>query len=129
MAKNGDCPHTIMVVDDSRDIRELLKEVLNIHGYKVLEATNGQEAVEIARQECPDLILMDLTMPVLDGYAATRQIREEADICSVPIVACSAYTTLDHRAKAFAVGCNEFITKPIDFVQLSNLLSHFLVAA
>jgi two-component system, cell cycle response regulator DivK len=118
-----------MVVDDSADIHDLLKEVLSMSGHNVIEATNGQEAVEIARQECPDLIFMDLCMPVLDGYAATQQIREAAEICDVPIIACSAYATSDHRAKAFAVGCNEYITKPIEFTHLNNLLCRFLMAA
>ena len=129
MAKNDNCAHTIMVVDDSEDIRDVLKETLNMYGYNVVEATDGQEAVEIAKSELPDLILMDLCMPVLDGYAATRLIREAAETSDVPIVACSALDTLDHRAKAFAVGCNGYITKPIDFVYLSNLLCRFLVAA
>lgn len=129
MAKNDNCPHTIMVVDDAEDIREMLKAALSIRGYKVVEAMNGQQAVEIARQERPDLILMDLCMPVLDGYAATRQIREEAIMCNVPIVACSANATSDHRIKALAVGCNEYITKPINFTQLNNLLCRFLIAA
>lgn len=96
VAKKGNYPQTIMVVDDSDDIRELLRDVLSSEGYNVVETKNGQDAVEIARQACPDLILMDLSMPVLDGYAATRQIREAAEICDVPIVACSAYTSSDH---------------------------------
>ena len=95
MAKKGNYPQTIMV-DDSDDIRELLRDVLNSEGYSEVETKNGQDAVEIARQACPDLTLMDLSMPVLDGYAATGQIREAAEICDVPIVACSAYTSSDH---------------------------------
>jgi two-component system cell cycle response regulator DivK len=96
MAKKSNHPQTIMVVDDSDDIRELFRDVLSSEGYNVIEAKNGQDAVEIARQACPDLTLMDLSMPVLDGSAATRRIREAAEICDVPIVACSAYTSSDH---------------------------------
>jgi len=129
MANKDEGQHTIMVVDDAKDIRELLRITLNLRGYKVVEAANGQEAVELALRECPDLILMDLTMPVLDGYGAARQIRDTAEICEVPMVACSACTTLDHRAKALAVGFNAYLTKPFDFIQLSALLSGFLVAA
>ncbi len=129
MVKNNDGSHTILVVDDSEDIREVLKASLNKRGYKVVEAVNGKEAVEIAKSVGPDLILMDLTMPVLDGYAATRQIREAEEMSDVPIVACSACTTVDHRAKALAVGCNEYITKPIDFIYLNFLLSRFLTTA
>lgn len=129
MAKKDEGQHTIMVVDDSEDIRELLRITLNLRGYKVVEAVNGEEAVELARRECPDLILMDLTMPVLDGYGATQQIREAAGICDVPIVACSASTTFDHRAKALAAGCNAYLTKPINFIDLNTLLSRYLMAA
>ena len=129
MPKNDEGARTIMIVDDSEDIREILRTILNLCGFNVVEAINGQEAVEIAKRECPDLILMDLMMPVLDGYAATQQIREATETCNVPIVACSACATLDHRAKALAVGCNEYIAKPIDFIHLNKLLTRFLMAA
>jgi two-component system, cell cycle response regulator DivK len=116
----------VMIVDDSNDIREMVKFVLDSRGYKVIEAANGQEALKIARAECPDLILMDLNMPVLDGFGATRSIREMTDMCDVPIVAISAHDTVDHRAKAFAVGFNDYLTKPIDFVRLFDLIHRFL---
>jgi two-component system, cell cycle response regulator DivK len=97
MAKKGNYPQTIMVVDDSDDIRELLRDVLSSEGYNVVETKNGARCgrdcqVSMSRH----LTLMDLSMPVLDGYAATRQIREAAEICDIPIVACSAYTSSDH---------------------------------
>lgn len=129
MAKNQASSHTVMVVDDCEDIRLMLTAMLNILGYRVVEARDGQEAVEIAKGACPDLILMDLSMPVLDGYAATRLIREAAEICNVPIVACSAHDTIDHRIKALNVGCNAYITKPVALAKLNTVVGDFLMAA
>lgn len=119
----------ILVVDDAECIRDVLKEVLRESGYHVVEATNGQEAVEVAQRECPDLILMDLSMPVLDGFAATRRIRETEGISEVLIVACTSHNTSDHRAKALAVGFNEYLTKPVSFIQLRTVLDRLLKAA
>lgn len=118
----------VLVVDDSDDIREMVKFVLESRGYRVLEAVNGQEALKIAMKECPRLILMDLNMPVLDGFGATRGIREITRMCEVPIVAISAHNTIDHRAKASAVGFNAYLTKPINFVQMMELIRHFIPA-
>jgi CheY-like chemotaxis protein len=118
-----------MIVDDSDDIRSMLKLVLDMRGYRVIEAANGQEAVEIAQTTCPDLVLMDLSMPVLDGFGAVRAMREIEQMCAAPIVAISAHNTPDHRAKAFAVGFNDYLTKPIDFSQLVNLVGRLLQTA
>jgi CheY-like chemotaxis protein len=116
----------ILVVDDSSDARELLKFVLQMKGYKVLEAADGQKGVEIAKREHPDLILMDLSMPILDGYTAVRYIREAKEISNVPIVACSAHDR--ERPRALTVGFNEFVSKPVDLTELESLVSHFTVA-
>jgi CheY-like chemotaxis protein len=119
----------VMIVDDSDDIREMVKFALDSHGYRVVEAVNGQEALMIALRHCPDLIIMDLSMPVLDGFGATRGLRKITEMCNVPIVALSAHNTLDHRAKAIAVGFNDFLTKPINFTQLFALIRRFLAPA
>lgn len=116
----------VMVVDDADDIRRMLKFVLDMRGYRVVEAANGREAVEIAQSNCPDVILMDLSMPVLDGYGAVRELRRSAKTRSAPIIAISAHDTVDHRNKAFAVGFNEYLTKPIDFIQVADLIQRFL---
>ena len=129
MVKNSDSQFLVMVVDDEKDIREMLIVVLYAHGCRVLEAENGREAVEIARRECPDMIFMDLSMPLLDGFAAAEQIREIKETRDVPIVACSAHDTYAYRIRALAVGFNEYLTKPIDFVRLQNLVHRFLIAA
>ena len=91
-----------MVVDDHEDTRLLLRHVLETKGYRVLEAINGQEAVDIADREHPDLILMDLDLPILDGISATQRIRHQAKMVSVPIVAVTAYPMSYTRVKAFA---------------------------
>jgi two-component system cell cycle response regulator DivK len=118
----------ILIVEDSEDNREILRYILRSIGYGVLEAANGAQAVEIYRTRRPDLVLMDLSMPVLDGYGATQLIRE-IDGDAVPIIALSAHATRDHRKRAAAVGFNDYLTKPIDFAQLETVLHRYLSAA
>jgi CheY-like chemotaxis protein len=115
-----------MVVEDYEDTRALLKFGLEGMGYTVLEASNGQEAVDIAERERPDLILMDLDLPILDGIAATQRIRQQAEMESVPIVAVTAYPMSYTHVKAFAKGCNEYMPKPIDMSELARLVDRYL---
>ncbi|HVG35672.1 MAG TPA: response regulator [Pyrinomonadaceae bacterium] len=125
-ATDRDELQTIMVVEDFEDNRFMMRRLLEMSGYQVLEAINGEEAVEIAKRERPHLILMDLSLPLLDGLAATRRIRQEAELRDVPIVAVSAHDTADFHADALAAGCNDYVTKPIDFDQLEALLGKLL---
>lgn len=124
MDKGG--PRSVMVVEDFEDNRFMMRRLLEMSGYRVLEAINGEEAVKIAQRERPDLILMDLSLPLLDGLAATRRIREVEELRDVPIVAVSAHDTADFHADALAAGCNDYVTKPIDFDQLESLLARLL---
>ncbi len=117
---------TVLVVEDFEDNRFMMRRLLEMSGYQVLEAVDGQQAVEMARQENPQLILMDLSLPKLDGLAATRRIREHVELKKIPIVAVSAHDTADFHAQALAAGCNEYVTKPIDFDQLMNLLEKLI---
>lgn len=126
MPENNGAGPTVIVVDDCADIRDLLRYTLEMRGCCVLEAENGREAVELAQRECPNLILMDLNMPVLDGLAAARILRGLAGMCDVPIIAISANGIESHRAAAFAAGCNEYLTKPVDLVRLDQLLNSLL---
>lgn len=119
----------ILVVEDSEDNREILRFILRSIGYGVLEAANGEQAFEICKTRRPDLILMDLSMPVLDGYGAARKIREIEGAGAVPIIAISAHATIDHRAKARALGFNDYLTKPIDFAHLEAVLHRYLNTA
>ena len=115
-----------MVVEDYDDTRALLKHGLELMGYSVVEAINGQEAVDTAERERPDLILMDLDLPILDGIAATQRIRQQAEMEKVPIVALTAYPMSYTHVKAFAKGCNEYMPKPIDMSELEKLVDRYL---
>ena len=116
----------VLVVEDFEDNRFMMRRLLEMSGYRVVEAVNGEQAVEAAVGERPDLILMDLSLPKLDGLAATRRIRQHEALSKVPIVAVSAHDTTDFHADALAAGCNEYVTKPIDFDQLEELLKKLL---
>jgi CheY-like chemotaxis protein len=118
-----------LVVDDSDDVRELMRLQLLFAGYRVLEARDGAEAVETARRECPDLILMNIHMPVMDGIAATRLLRQAEGLCEVVIVAFSALTSGDHRGSALATGCDAFANKMQGILQPADTVRRILPAA
>lgn len=117
---------TIMVVDDSDDIRELVCMWLRGAGYRVVEATNGFEAVALAPRTYPSLILMDLGMPVMDGYEATRRIKALPSCSRVPVVAVSAYCDPGDQRKALEAGCVECVSKPVDLQGIDRLISRHL---
>ncbi|HVF27187.1 MAG TPA: response regulator [Pyrinomonadaceae bacterium] len=117
---------TVLLVEDFEDNRFMMRRLLEMSGYQVVEAVNGQEAVDISQRELPDLILMDLSLPLLDGLTATRRIRTRPELEKVPIVAVSAHDTADFHAEALAAGCNEYVTKPIDFDELEGLLKRLI---
>jgi len=113
-------------VEDFEDSRFMMRRLLEMAGYSVVEATDGEEAIELAVNEQPELILMDLSLPKLDGLTATRRIRQHRRLSQVPIVAVSAHDSPGSRIEALAAGCDEYVTKPIDFDQLSSLLNRLL---
>jgi two-component system, cell cycle response regulator DivK len=117
---------TILVVEDYDDARELISLWLKGSGYRVIEARDGAEAVDVARHECPDLVIMDMSLPTLDGLTATQAIREIEGLCHVPIIACSANDVREWADKALAAGCNEFVSKPVDFAALEKALKRLL---
>jgi two-component system, cell cycle response regulator DivK len=120
-------PYTILVAEDFDDTRILLKRVLLSGGYRVVEAVNGREAVEYVKQDCPDLILMDLNMPEMDGLEATEQIRECRELCKdVVILAITAHDTYGMKEAALEAGCDGYLTKPIDFDRLDTILGRLL---
>jgi two-component system cell cycle response regulator DivK len=126
MEEKRDARPTVLVVEDFEDNRFMMRRLLEMSGYRVVEAVNGQQAVEAACEENPDVILMDLSLPMLDGLAATRRIRERDRHSRIPIIAVSAHDSADFHAEALAAGCNEYVTKPIDFDQLIQLLDRLL---
>lgn len=119
-------PPTVLLVEDYEDNRVMMKQLLEMSGYKVFEATNGDQAIKMARIEIPDLILMDLSLPRVDGLSATRQIRAVPYLKNVPIIAVSAHDSADFHAEALASGCNEYVTKPIDFGELEDVIRELL---
>ncbi len=119
-----------MVVDDNESMRELIGMHLRIHGYEVVEAADGSEAVELVRRECPALILMDINMPVMDGLEATRLIRAIKDLCRMPIVAISAYGDgSNNRLEALAAGCDEYVSKTKGITELPSIIERHLRTA
>jgi CheY-like chemotaxis protein len=127
MRQNGTALLTVLVVDDFDDARLTLRRLLERRDYRVVEARNGQEAVELVRQSCPDLILLDLNMPQMDGLEAAKQIRACRDLCAkVPIVALTAYDTYGMKEAAIEAGCDDYLTRPIDFEQLDRVLQRYL---
>ena len=124
MDEQGDARPIVLVVEDFEDNRFMMRRLLEMSGYRVVEAVNGNQAVEEAASQSPDIILMDLSLPQLDGLAATRRIRSQEGSRKVPIIAVSAHDSADFHAEALAAGCNEYVTKPIDFDQLVQLLDH-----
>ena len=126
MKKKAAEPPTVLLVEDTEDNRFMMRRLLEMSGYRVVEAMNGEEAVKLARSESPQLILMDLSLPVIDGLAATRLIRKLPDCESTPIIAVSAHDTSDFQSEAIAAGCNSYVTKPIDFNELEKLINQLL---
>lgn len=112
----------VLVVEDHEDTRFILRTILERSGCRVVEAADGFEAVEMAGREQPDLILMDGSLPLLSGLAATRLIRQDTLLQEVLIVALSGWATPSFHAAALAAGCNECLDKPIDFKRLKSLL-------
>lgn len=113
---------TVLLVEDTEDNRQMMGRLLEMSGFRVVEATNGQEAVEAAARENPKIILMDLSLPFIDGLAATRRIRSLPGLNKVPIVAVSAHDTADFHQEALAAGCDAYLTKPIDFSELEEVM-------
>jgi two-component system, cell cycle response regulator DivK len=116
----------ILVVEDQEDLRGILRDLLSSSGYEMLEAADGQAGVDKARAEKPDLILMDIQMPVMDGYDATRQIKADPNLKSIPIVAVSSFAMKGDEEKARASGCDHYVTKPYSPMQLLRTVRNLL---
>lgn len=116
----------VLVVEDDPDIRELLSLTLEVAGYQVIEAENGVDGLAAARQYEPDAILMDMSMPLMDGCQSTRRIRQNPRLAKVPIIACTAFNRWEWRGKALLAGCTDFLPKPVDSEKLLTMLSRYL---
>jgi CheY-like chemotaxis protein len=117
---------TILIIENEVSNRILIERVLSTRGYRCISASNGQEALNILDREYVDLILTDLSMPVLDGYRTTQLIRERPALANVPIVAVTAYALNDENEAAMQIGCNEYLTKPFKPRQLLEVVDRLL---
>ena len=117
----------VLVVEDFEDTRLFLRLALEDEGFIVFEAENGQKAVENADRDKPDVILMDLTMPLMDGFAAAKLIRQNENLKHVPIIAITAHQETDFRSDAKASGFDAYVTKPIDVQWLKELITGLLI--
>ena len=109
---------TILVVEDEVSIRDLIERRLFIEKYQVITAPDGARAVALARAEQPDLILMDMGLPIMNGWQATHRIKTRPETQAIPIIALTAYAMPEDRARCIAAGCDDYETKPIDFPRL-----------
>jgi len=116
----------VLLVEDFEDSRTGLSKLLQIEGYEVIEATDGAQAIEFAASAKPDLILMDLSLPFVDGLTASKRIKENDSTSSIPIIALSAHDMEDVQKMVTLAGCTDFMTKPVDFPALLDMLSRYL---
>lgn len=116
---------TILVVEDNTDSRELVVKVLEAKGYQTIAAIDGEEAYRKAAEERPDLILMDISLPKLDGYEVTRRLKNNDELRNIPVVALTAHAMKGDREKALQAGCDGYITKPINVRELVGQITPF----
>ena len=116
----------ILVVEDTEDNRQIIRDLLTSAGYEMIEAMNGEEGVAMAAQHRPDLILMDIQLPVLDGYEATRRIKAQPELKHIPVIAVTSYALSGDEAKTKAAGCDGYVAKPFSPRQLLAKVREFL---
>jgi CheY-like chemotaxis protein len=116
----------ILLVEDNEMNRDMLLRRLNRNGFEVVIAVNGQEGVELAGSARPDLILMDMSLPVLDGWEATKLVKANPDTARIPVIALTAHAMVTDKEKAMAAGCDDFDTKPIDLPRLLEKINSLL---
>lgn len=116
----------VLVVEDQYDNRRILRDLLTSAGYEMIEAVTGEEGVSIAEQQRPHLILMDMQLPVIDGYESTRRIKANPELRSIPIIAVSAYAMSGDDTKAYEAGCDAYVTKPFSPRKLLAKIREFL---
>ena len=117
---------SILVVEDQEDNRQILRDLLSSTDYEMVEAENGQEALDAVARKRPDLILMDIQLPVMDGYEATRRIKANPDWQSIPVIVVTSYALSGDAEKARAAGCDDYVTKPYSPRQLLAKIREYL---
>lgn len=118
--------YNILVVDDNQDNRELVVKILTLRGHRTTEARDGEEAISKVSEAMPDLILMDISIPKLDGYEVTRRLKSNEAFRAIPVIALTAHAMKGDREKALEAGCDGYISKPINVRELPNQIQPFL---
>jgi len=118
----------ILLVEDNDSSREMLSRRLRKHSFEVTTATNGQEALDMVRREPPDVILLDMSLPVMDGWAAVRELRADAGIRHIPVIALTAHAAREDRERSIEAGCDDHETKPVDMPRLLSTIERWLEA-
>ncbi len=116
----------ILIVEDNEMNRDMLSRRLERRGFTVVMAVDGQQGVDSARSEKPDIVLMDMSLPVKDGWTATREIKADPELASLPVIALTAHAMEGDREKAMAAGCDDYDTKPIELPRLLEKIQKFL---
>ena len=119
-------PASILIVDDYEDNRQMMRKLLEMIGFGVLEAENGLDAVRLTQQERPNLVIMDLGLPLLSGMEAARMIHETPETSEIPIIVLSAYDAASARDDVIACGCSGYLTKPVDYAKLEKTIRTLL---
>jgi|SRR5580692_1762334 two-component system cell cycle response regulator DivK len=117
----------ILLIEDNEMNRDMLSRRLQRRGYQIVTAGDGEQGVSLARVELPDLILMDITLPEMDGWEASRLLKADESTRHIPIIALTARVLISDRARAFEVGCDDYDTKPVDFVRLTEKIENLLL--
>lgn len=116
----------ILIVEDNEMNRDMLSRRLERRGFAIVMAVDGQQGVDMARSEKPDLILMDMSLPVMDGWTATQTIKADAELVGIPVIALTAHAMAGDREKAMGAGCDDYDTKPIELPRLLEKIGKFL---
>lgn len=129
MEENKEHHEKILVVDDNKDSRELVIKILRAKGHQLIEAVDGEDALEKVAAEHPDLVLMDISLPKIDGHEVTRRLKSNAKFASIPVIALTAHAMKGDREKALAAGCVDYIAKPINVHDFYERIRSFLRVA
>jgi len=117
----------ILLVEDNEMNRDMLSRRLQRRGYAVIMAHDGEQGLALASSESPDLILMDISLPVMDGWQVTRLLKSNQNTCHIPVIALTAHAMVSDRQKAFETGCDDYDTKPVEIDRLSEKIENLLV--
>ena len=120
---------TVLLVEDNEMNRDMLSRRLQRRGYEVLLAVDGQQGIDMSRRESPDILLLDMSLPVKDGWQVAREMKADEVLCRIPIIALTAHAMADDRLRAMEAGCDDYDTKPVDLPRLLNKMNTLLAEA